>query len=78
MIGQLQSLEIFQRQTDQALLVQPELRYWLCERFNGSFFGLHGHYADVNMSNLDIFGWATTAMTARSMVQVSLTATIGY
>ena len=27
-------------------LVQPELRYWLCERFNGSFFGLHGHYAD--------------------------------
>lgn len=37
-------------------LVQPELRYWLCERFNGSFFGLHGHYADVNMSNLDIFG----------------------
>ena len=25
-------------------LVQPELRYWLCERFNGSFFGLHGHY----------------------------------
>ena len=22
-------------------LVQPELRYWLCERFNGSFFGLH-------------------------------------
>ena len=21
-------------------LVQPELRYWLCERFNGSFFGL--------------------------------------
>ena len=37
-------------------LVQPELRYWLCERFNGSVFGLHGHYADVNMSNLDIFG----------------------
>ena len=26
-------------------LVQPELRYWLCERFNGSFFGLHGHGA---------------------------------
>ena len=25
-------------------LVQPELRYWLCERFNGSFFGLHGQY----------------------------------
>ena len=25
-------------------LVQPELRYWLCERFNGSFFGLHDRY----------------------------------
>ena len=37
-------------------LVQPELRYWLCERFNGSFFGLHGHYADVDISNLDMFG----------------------
>ena len=37
-------------------LVQPELRYWLCERFNGSFFGLHGHYADADISNLDMFG----------------------
>lgn len=37
-------------------LIQPELRYWLCERFNGSFFGIHGHYADVNVSNLDMFG----------------------
>lgn len=23
------------------LLVQPELRYWLCDTFNGHFFGLH-------------------------------------
>lgn len=38
-------------------LVQPELRYWLCERFNGSFFGLHGHYAEYNMGNIDMFGW---------------------
>lgn len=37
-------------------LVQPELRYWLCERFNGSFFGIHAHYADVNVSNLNMFG----------------------
>lgn len=37
-------------------LVQPELRYWLCERFNGSFFGLHAHYGEVNVSDLDIFG----------------------
>lgn len=37
-------------------LVQPELRYWLCERFNGSFFGLHGHYGEMNVSNLDFLG----------------------
>lgn len=23
------------------MLVQPELRYWLCDAFNGHFFGLH-------------------------------------
>lgn len=37
-------------------LVQPELRYWLCERFYGHFFGLHTHYAEANVSNLNIFG----------------------
>ena len=24
-------------------LVQPEFRYWTCERFNGTFWGLHLH-----------------------------------
>ncbi len=24
-------------------LAQPELRYWLCERFEGHFFGIHAH-----------------------------------
>lgn len=33
-------------------LVQPEFRYWLCERFNGHFFGIHGHYADFNFGKL--------------------------
>lgn len=37
-------------------LIQPELRFWPCERFNGHFFGIHGHYAEVNVSNLDRFG----------------------
>ena len=37
-------------------LVQPELRYWLCERFYGHFFGLHAHYAEANVSNLNILG----------------------
>lgn len=35
-------------------LVKPELRYWLCERFNGHFFGLHSGYAFYNISGIRI------------------------
>lgn len=28
--------------------VQPELRYWLCGKFNGHFVGLHGQYEKHN------------------------------
>ena len=34
--------------------VQPELRYWPCERFNGHFFGLHGHVGEFNVSGFKI------------------------
>lgn len=33
-------------------LVQPEARYWLCERFAGHFFGVHLHGGQYNVSNL--------------------------
>ena len=36
------------------LLVQPEYRYWFCERFNGHFLGLHGHGAQFNVGGWDI------------------------
>ena len=32
--------------------VQPELRYWLCEKFNGHCLGLHGHYAKDNVGGM--------------------------
>ncbi|MEG2151590.1 MAG: DUF3575 domain-containing protein [Bacteroidaceae bacterium] len=32
-------------------LIQPEFRWWLCERFNGSFFGVHAHYASYNVAS---------------------------
>ncbi|WP_407430024.1 DUF3575 domain-containing protein [Arcticibacter sp.] len=35
------------------LLVQPEFRLWIKETFNGSFFGLHAHYAYYNVGHLD-------------------------
>ena len=34
------------------LLLQPELRYWTCEAFDGHFFGLHAQYAYYNMGGL--------------------------
>lgn len=33
-------------------LIQPEVRYWLCESFNGHFFGLHAHYAEYNVGGI--------------------------
>lgn len=36
--------------------VQPEFRYWTCERFNGHFFGLHAHYADFNVGGIKQLG----------------------
>lgn len=32
-------------------LIQPEFRYWLCERFIGHFLGAHVGYMDYNASN---------------------------
>ncbi len=29
--------------------LQPELRYWLCEKFNGHFFGVHLHGGEYNV-----------------------------
>lgn len=38
------------------LLVQPELRYWLCEPFYGHFLGAHAHYAYYNVGRLPFGG----------------------
>lgn len=35
-------------------VVWPELRYWLCETFNGHFFGLHGVGGQYNISGWDL------------------------
>lgn len=37
-------------------LVQPELRYWLCESFNGHFFGVHTFYGEYNMGGIRYLG----------------------
>ena len=40
-------------------LIQPEFRYWLCERFNGHFFGVHGLGGEYNIAKVKLpFGLA--------------------
>lgn len=34
-------------------MIQPEARYWLCQRFIGHFFGFHLHGGQYNIGNLD-------------------------
>jgi hypothetical protein len=38
-------------------LIQPELRYWLCHTFEGSFFGLHAIIGGFNAGGIKLFGW---------------------
>lgn len=33
-------------------LVQPEARYWFCDRFQGHFLGIHAHGGQYNVGNL--------------------------
>ena len=33
--------------------IQPEIRYWLCDRFSGHFFGAHIHGGQYNMGGFD-------------------------
>lgn len=42
--------------------VQPEARYWFCERFNRTFVVLHGHYADFNVG-----GWPDWSFISKNM-----------
>lgn len=35
-------------------MIQPELRWWFCERFNGHFLGIHGHYAEYNAGGIKL------------------------
>lgn len=44
------------------ILVQPEARYWFCERFNGHFIGIHTHWLKFNIGHVTMpFGlWKET------------------
>lgn len=35
-------------------VVQPEARYWFCDRFSGHFLGLHVHGGQYNMGGINV------------------------
>ena len=37
----------------EARAVQPEVRYWFCDRFSGHFVGVHVHGGQFNIGGLD-------------------------
>ncbi|MDR1683817.1 MAG: DUF3575 domain-containing protein [Candidatus Symbiothrix sp.] len=43
--------DVEETQRSRLLLVQPELRWWLCEVFFGHFLGIHTHWAWFNVSS---------------------------
>lgn len=47
--------------------IQPEVRYWFCEKFRRTFIGVHGHYADFMLVG---------SRTGRLLVRICRTAAI--
>lgn len=66
------------------LAIQPELRYWLCDKFNGHFVGFHVHWWSISgclpliCPGVSGPNLPTTASKAISMGQVFLTVTSGF
>lgn len=50
--GQVNAWNIHQRRW-RHWMVQPEARVWICEAFQGSFFGLHAIGGQFNIGNID-------------------------
>lgn len=44
------------------ILVQPEVRWWTCERYNGHFFGVHAHWAHYNWGGMLPWGFRNGKM----------------
>ncbi|HBG42444.1 MAG TPA: DUF3575 domain-containing protein [Porphyromonadaceae bacterium] len=60
------------------LLVQPEIRYWFCEPFNGHFLGIHGLYVRYNAGGIH-FPFLTSKKNESTRYQGNLYgAGIGY
>lgn len=43
-------------------LIQPEIRWWACQRFSGHFFGLHTHFSQFNIGGMLPWGFNSGKM----------------
>ena len=50
--GNLNAWNISEKRTWKHWMLQPEARYWLCDKFIGSFFGFHLHGGQYNVGGL--------------------------
>lgn len=41
--------------------VQPEARFWFCDRFSGHFLGIHGHAGIYNVADSGVLGKISTS-----------------
>jgi hypothetical protein len=58
------------------LMIQPEVRWWFCEKFNGHFFGLHAHGGVFNVGAIKMpFRWGDYGL---SEYPVEMTTIDGY
>ncbi|MDR1880920.1 MAG: DUF3575 domain-containing protein [Tannerellaceae bacterium] len=52
--GNYNGWDVVEQKSWQHWMIQPEVRYWTHETFNGHFFGVHGIYANYSISRLDL------------------------
>ncbi len=51
-IGNYNPFELSDNKMIKHWLVQPELRYWFCEKFSRGFVGIHAHGGQANIGNI--------------------------
>ena len=53
-IGNYNPFELDNKTMWKHWLVQPELRYWFCERFSRAFIGIHAHAGHANVGDVKL------------------------
>ncbi len=51
--GNYNNWEVVDNRIWKHYLIQPELRYWFCDRFAGHFLGFHLHGGEFDLANID-------------------------